>query len=321
MRYIKLILSILLILGFLMNTSLQSSNSLDKEKLRIFLESQYVPEARLLRAATDPNIEDSRTIYIASDNLLASKALEVLKSPYAHIIAEELKNYNGGKNNQHDVLVGIDIPDNFYEPSVVIMGTICSRKFNTTFIIKFENHSRLNPIVYDWDLYADLVVYRALDSLLNGSKSYAEKLFEKLMTMWNGYGFKDRAFNGKYATYKLALAIYLYRALKAANSKIITKYRDTIDKCYEIIYLMQRDDGGIITNYKVKNNRIIPIGDANTETTSIVVLAIYSNYPTEIGKQIVKIQIQITHILILMLIIVSMIIIITLSIHKFYYQH
>ena len=284
-----------------------SSTPLDRDGLRKFLESQYVPEAKLLRAATRYCC-DSRTIYIASDNLLASRALTLLESPHAHIIMEELSRYNNGEDNQHEILLGIDIPDDFYEASIITISTIYSKKFNTTFKIKFEIHNESNPIINDWELYADLIVYRALDKLLQGSRSYAEYLFEKLMSMWDGYGFRDKAFNGKYDTYKLALAIYLYRALEIVNPRITMKYRGIIDRCYETIYSLQRDDGGIITNYRVEHGRIIPIGDANTETTSIVTLAIYSNYPITIGRQALRIHIPIIHILLLIVIIVGTVI-------------
>ena len=52
----------------------------DPSKLRSFLESQYAPEANLLRAAVKA-YPDNQTIYIANDNLLASRALISLGSP------------------------------------------------------------------------------------------------------------------------------------------------------------------------------------------------------------------------------------------------
>ncbi|MEM4523456.1 MAG: hypothetical protein QW738_09625, partial [Nitrososphaeria archaeon] len=52
------------------------------------------------------------------------------------------------------------------------------------------------------------------------------------------------------------------------------------DKCLEIIALSQDEaTGGIRTDYRVIDGRIIPEGDVNVETTSIVILALYSDYP------------------------------------------
>ncbi|MCD6372647.1 MAG: hypothetical protein J7L37_03765, partial [Thermococcus sp.] len=48
--------------------------------MRAFLESQYVPEAGLLRASLS-SYPDNETIWIANDNLLAVRALKLLDSP------------------------------------------------------------------------------------------------------------------------------------------------------------------------------------------------------------------------------------------------
>ncbi|MEM0247249.1 MAG: hypothetical protein QXW53_06060, partial [Desulfurococcaceae archaeon] len=52
------------------------------------------------------------------------------------------------------------------------------------------------------------------------------------------------------------------------------------NKCLEVIALAQDPEtGGIRTNYRVVDGRIIIEGDVNVETTSIIVLALYSDYP------------------------------------------
>jgi len=45
-----------------------------------------------------------------------------------------------------------------------------------------------------------------------------------------------------------------------------------------------KEKGGIHTDYEVINGEIVITGDMNTETTSIVVLAIYSDYPMVISS-------------------------------------
>jgi len=101
----------LLILGLFVgrNDSIQKPKSLVKpnpSKLRAFLESQYVPEAGLLRAAFKA-CPDKETIYIANDNLLASRALVALKSPLGERIEANLdENYSSGWNGKVDVLLG-----------------------------------------------------------------------------------------------------------------------------------------------------------------------------------------------------------------------
>ena len=313
-RYAYLFLPILLftIAIIVLATTSMSYSIVDRDGLKEFLESQYVPEAGLLRAATVA-YPDNTTIWIASDNLLAARALIVLGSPYGSIIEEVLyNNYSGGWDKLHEVLLGVNIPDVFREPTIIVLGNVYSRKFNVTLTIKYEYHN--GSIINDWRDYADLVVYRALDKLIEGSKQEAIQLFENLIAMWDGYGFRDKASINEYTTYKLALAIYLYRALKATGLNV-GQYEDIINKCYEILSRLQRSDGGIITNYIVANGEIIPRGDANVETTSIVALALYSNYPETIIRNttIENIQTQPLNTTVIALILILTLIIITLS--------
>ncbi|MCE4612993.1 MAG: hypothetical protein F7C07_04090 [Desulfurococcales archaeon] len=135
-----------------------------------------------------------------------------------------------------------------------------------------------------WQRYADLLVYRALDSLLKGSRLRAEELFRELMSMWGSYGLKDAAFKSTYATYKLALAVYLYRALEVAGSDMVYECRDSMSEICESLSKLQRSDGSMVTDYIVPDGYIVPSGDANVETTSMVVLALYSNYPETIER-------------------------------------
>jgi len=257
--------------------------TVDKHLARNFLESQYVPEAGLLRAATLANVEDSRRIYIAADNLLAARALAVLGSPLASNILTMLNSkYRGGFNGLHEILIGVDIPDKFYQRYDEYLGNVSSSKFG---VLDIYYERRKMETIDEWDRYADLVVYKALKALLHCSRAYAEQLFSILVSMWDGYGFRDKAYNGLYESYKVALAIYLYKALKEADSNLVGKYKDLYEKWNMILALMQRDDGGIVTHYRVsERGEIIPVGDANTETTSITILALYSEYPKKIGK-------------------------------------
>ncbi len=253
-----------------------------KDGLRRFLESQYVPEAGLLRAAVYAEGENT-TIYVASDNLLAFRALRVLDSPLADIVKKNLMNYpNHGHSFLHEVLLGINIPDEIRTPKVYVLDRVYSQKFNTDFVIKYEVRNG-TLVFFNWYNFADLIVYKALDKMLEGNISFAEECFRRLMSKWDGHGFADIS-SDTYETYKLALAVFLYRALKTAGSTIVDEYTDTVNKIYEILAQLQREDGGMVTHYRIEGDRIVYAGDANTETTSIVVLALYSRYPDIIGS-------------------------------------
>ncbi|CAB49812.1 hypothetical protein [Pyrococcus abyssi] len=239
-----------------------------EERLRHFLESQYVPEAGLLRAAVKA-YPDNETIYIANDNLLASKALEILNSPLAPRIREKLNEYSGGWNGKVDVLLGKPI-EGFYCSKLLKIGSVYSKKFKANFSIMWELTNKTCPMK-DWMEYADLIAYAAINATLSGDIERAYKLYEGMLKLWDGHGFRDKAFNGVYQTYKCALFIYVHRLLHKPKVG-----EEVYRKCSKIIIELQGEDGGIITGYKVKDGKIIPWGDENTETTSIVVLAFYS---------------------------------------------
>lgn len=245
-----------------------------------FLRSQYVESIGLLRAATRA-YPDNITIYIANDNVLAARALAVFGDHElsSRILNKLNKEYGGGLNNRIEILFGMDIPDIFNDTINELLAEIDGYR------IVYER--RGSQTMLDWYEYADLLVYGALDKLLSGSRSDAELLFLNLTKMWDGYGFRDKAFNstGIYATYKCALFIYLYRALEASSSNVTREYAHIMKKCHEIIAFAQDPvTGGIRTDYRVLNNRLVIEGDVNVETTSIVVLALYSEYPLMIGS-------------------------------------
>lgn len=275
------LLTILLPLFIVVSYGEDHGVCLDRDLLRRFLEDQYVEEVGLLRAATTV-YPDNVTCYIANDNVLASRALTVLGSPLGLRIVKRLDSeFGGGWNNKIDILLGRDIPDTFYASYIVFIGEVDGYR------IAYEKINYSQPI-YDWYRYADLLVYYALKKLLHGRVDEAEQAFINLTRMWDGYGFRDRVYNetGMYSVYKCALFIYLFRSLDAAGSEIVHSYRDIYDRCLEIICKAQNPTrGGIHTEYMVSNGEIVIVGDMNTETTSIVVLALYSNYPKTIATK------------------------------------
>ncbi len=262
-----------------------SSCVIDLGEARFFLEEQFVGEVGLLRAAVFVYPENT-TIYVANDNVLAAGALSVLGSPLASKVLATLDNrYSGGWNGKIDILLGRDIPSEFYRSENIVVGEV------DEYIIVYERMNT-SATINDWYEYADLVVYRGLDRLLEGSIAEAEQAFLNLTKMWDGYGFRDYFVekHGVYQVYKCALFIYLYRALEIANSKVINDYQYIYDKCLEIISKAQDPVyGGIYTDYRVVDNEIIVLKgnghDMNTETTSIVVLALCSNYPRDIAGE------------------------------------
>ncbi|WP_010884217.1 hypothetical protein [Pyrococcus horikoshii] len=78
-RFLIPLVALLIVMIMFLQTETENRTALklNVTSLRSFLESQYVPEVGLLRAAVK-SYPDNETIYIANDNLLASWALITL---------------------------------------------------------------------------------------------------------------------------------------------------------------------------------------------------------------------------------------------------
>jgi len=264
------IVIVLVIMTIFVSTRNPSVQEPSVTAMRSFLESQYVPEVGLLRASVT-TYPDNVTIWLANDNLLAVKALKLSGSPLWRNVSVALSLYNVSSNDRIDPLLGRPL-SGFFCPMIVEVGEVRSVKFNTTFELKLEKGNASCPM-QDWEEYADLLVYGALGELLRGNREGAEKLYLELMTLWDGDGFRDKAFNGVYQSYKCALFVYLNRALNEKTG------RDIRIRCLKILSALQAPNGGITTGYMVKNGKTVPVGDQNTETTSMVIIALLSHSP------------------------------------------
>ena len=94
--------------------------------------------------------------------------------------------------------------------------------------------------------------------------------------MWDGNGFRDKAFSGTYQSYKCALFVYLHRALGEP-----LEGNDVYVRCLEILNALQSESGGIVTGYVVEGGRITPVGDPNTETTAMTAIGLYGDPQTD----------------------------------------
>ncbi len=119
----------------------------------------------------------------------------------------------------------------------------------------------------DWSEYANLAFLGALNSEYQGDHQTALQIFGDALQMYDGTGFADKAFNGSYETYKLALALY--------SGSIIDAPNPYADQMLETLLKLQNSDGGFYTHY---TDAIIPSrdSDTNTETTSFALLALNS---------------------------------------------
>lgn len=228
-----------------------------------FLESQYNSSLNLCREA--PYVAPN-TYWVLGDNLFAYKAFELADKPelansIKSKIIELADEYNLPKDQNslpvsyaHEAVIGDVVP---YIPF----------KGGTTYLL-YENDYTLKTVIYDgsemvdWREYADLLLYASLSYHWQGMERDALDCFNEAMDMWDGMGLMDKwtMEYALYSTYKLSLLLYTSKILKQKVPGAVIRR----------IWKQQRDDGGIITEYDFDGN---PVGDANTETTAITVIA------------------------------------------------
>jgi len=250
------------------------------------INSQFNQNLNLCREAPDvaPNV-----YWLVSDNLWAWKALKAANGSrlsnaaeagrIASVIESKLKEkaqlYNLPKDSNgfpisfmHEAVIGDVIPTpnrnstylNLTEQSddYVLQTEIC-------------NGSEIS----NWQEYADRLLYMALSYHWQDNDTAAMQYFENATKMWDGTGINDTATkNDKiYATYKLALLLYVSEVL---GRRLPFEYGLVM----RIWSLQRESDGGIITNYFANGTSY---GDANTETTSIVIIAMLTPQRPSMG--------------------------------------
>lgn len=244
----------------------RSKTSLWEEELghaADFLFKQYNTQLRLCREA--PNVAPN-IYWLASDNLMAYHAIKPYYPDISQQIYLELVRRDGFQSGVYEPLFGQSIPLPIKEK---ITYTI---EQGDNYVIKTDIHNFTDnhPHFPHWDEYANLLICTALSHYWEGNVTGAMSLFDKAVDMWDGKGLYDRAIDeapdnlrGFYETYKLALLLYA--------SRIFNRPLPFQTELENILWFMQREtDGGIITHY---NTSLVPMGDANTETTSLTLLA------------------------------------------------
>src|SRR6266568_2497949 len=199
------------------------SSSFVSEKLQSacsFLKSLYNPALGLVRSA--PN---SSVYYIASDNLLAQKALNTSSCAptTSQSIRQSISSCCGnGYDGMHEALLGarIHIPINnsaLYTVANSSAGKLFRNASPTTaggnYTILWEVHNATR-ILADC-AYADVTVYTALELRLEGNSTGVQHEMDCLALMFDGRGLVDEPYkdgtvseHGIYQTYKLALYLY-----------------------------------------------------------------------------------------------------------------
>ena len=246
--------------------------------------SQFDSQLNLCREA--PEAAPNR-YWLVSDNLWAFRALKMANKSslsnaieagrIANLIEAKLKekanihNLPTDPNGfpisfMHEVVIGDSIPT---------LNRTCNQILLQSNNYTVETEICNGTIMSDWQEYADRLLYMALSFHWQANDTAADYYFELAKAMWDGIGINDTATkkDGFYTTFKLALLLF--------TSKILGEKLPFELELVSRIWSLQREtDGGILTNYFVDGTSY---GDANTETTSIVIIATLSPQKPKMG--------------------------------------
>jgi len=246
--------------------------------------SQFDSRLNLCREAPDvaPNV-----YWLVSDNLWAWKALKAANesrlsnAAEAGRIASAIENKLKEKAQLHNLPKDPNgFPISFMHEAVI--GDVIPTPNRAPIILTLHNNSYTvemevcnGTTMPNWQEYADRLLYMALSHHWQDNDTAAIQYFENAVSMWDGTGINDNATkaDGFYTTYKLALLLYVSKVL---GRKLSFEYGLVMR-----IWSLQREtDGGIITNYFANGTSY---GDANTETTSIVIIATLTTQRSNMG--------------------------------------
>ncbi len=225
-----------------------------------FLVSQYNSTLRLCREAPHaaPNV-----LWLMSDNLLAEYALRTYYPQTSTAIHDELMRRGYASDGHWDAVLGKPIP----VPNKVMMTLIIEESKN--YVIKVDVRDESKYFV-DWASYADRLLLHALSLAWQGDIEHARVYFGYATELWTGTGVQDPPESwttqyGVFETYKLALLLLVSNVLQEP-----LPFQQVLE---DILWQMQREDGGIVTHYHGDTLEPWAEADANTETTAITIIA------------------------------------------------
>jgi len=279
---LTVLILLVLLAGGTKSTAISAPSQENLQKAVAYLRTvAYNPDLKLCREAPGvaPNV-----YWLASDNLLAYKALEPYDSQLASTIRSELVRiaelYNLPTSEdrvplsfRYDVIIRDDAVLEM-PPKDITHLTL----YNSSYLLR---HDIANGTVRfeDWREYADLLLLVALSNHNRGDRVNALGNFTLAANMWDGIGLRDKAyrleygegqargFSHAYATYKLGVLLF-------AAGKLSVNLAFEQDVVARVWSMQNQTSGGIFTH-------IAPDGgwgesDTNTETTAFVILGMTS---------------------------------------------
>jgi hypothetical protein len=219
---------------------------------RRFLSDLFDPALGLL-----PEYRGAKVYWLYHDNYLATKALARTDPALAKKITAAIHSFGVERSGKIEIVCG-----EAKEPLPFRRYRLVEVKREGGKIIKTELVGQ--DVFRGWEEYADLLLLAAIASAETDPQQ-ARQHFGQGMRLWDGMGFGDRVAKkaGRYAVYKVALAL-----LAAAKMKAWPAEQGAL---VGRLLQQQGNDGGWVTDYDEKGR---PLGRANVETTALAVLAL-----------------------------------------------
>jgi hypothetical protein len=236
-----------------------------------------------------------KVYWIASDNLLAYKALNDSKEPNDSDLASTIRSRVIEIGKEYKLPVSADGVPLSLRYDVVMRDDatleIPPRNmthmtlYNGSYVLRYDIANGTGKFE-DWREYADLLLLVALSNHNRGDQPNAIGNFTLAEKMWDGIGLRDKAYNQSYgegqdprdgphayATYKLGLLLYVSGKLRVH----LPFEQDIVQR----IWLMQNQtSGGIFTH--IMPNGTQGHSDTNTETTAFVILGMTAIVPPSV---------------------------------------
>jgi hypothetical protein len=281
---VSLLILVVLLADNIVVTTQGDTQTPNIEKMVDFLlDTQFNGSLGLCREAPTaaPN-----TYWLASDNLWAWKALTLAanqpglaNAAEAGATAQKIKNSLTTLAAQYNLPTDSDgLPESFCHEAVIGGPVQLPFRTNNPQTLYSDSYTlktdmRNGTAMPDWTNYSDLALYGALSYYWQNNDAAAISYYNMAVGMWNetSQGLQDvvntnftaGATTGDYSTFKVALLLYVSNLL-GQNPSLRAELTNKI-------YAQQAENGGITTDYYANG---ASVGDTNTETTSIVIIAL-----------------------------------------------
>jgi hypothetical protein len=266
MKIVVIILSLLAV--FLVGCSCATSTTITSpvDKGYLYLEHNLNPELYLLRESPDTGSPQDKTYWLATDNVLASYALKTFDPELSKNLMLSIDKYGYQHDHYIEILFGITN----IEPVYAVDGYKTISKTDGYQII---TDNLTGHRMDDYQQYFDKLCYEILWEAYTGNRTGAESNYNLALAIWDKKGFVDKATPpNNYDTYKLALFYYTSRILGKLDT---LPFKETL---LNTINSLRASNGGFQTSYYYDNKEELQSqSSTNTETTSLVLIALYFN--------------------------------------------